>query len=143
MQFMRARRGPVTATAVAEQFGASPRTIYRDIAVLVSQGALIDGAAGLGYTVNSGHFLPPLMFDQDEVEAITLGLRYVMRHGDAALGDGARNALAKILEVMPEASARHLSSNGLVVGPADKARDRLISAVRSAMRNQRKLAFDC
>jgi predicted DNA-binding transcriptional regulator YafY len=141
MQFMRAHRGPVTATAVAEYFGVSPRTIYRDIAVLVSQGALIEGAAGLGYTVAPGHFLPPLMFDRDEADAITLGLRYVMRRGDAALGDGARNALAKIMEVMPEQFAQHARFNGLVVGPVDQPHNGLITVVRNAIRSERKVTF--
>jgi predicted DNA-binding transcriptional regulator YafY len=62
MQSLRARRGPVTAAVVAEEFGVSERMVYRDIAVLVSQGAVIEGASGLGYIANPGHFLPPLMF---------------------------------------------------------------------------------
>jgi predicted DNA-binding transcriptional regulator YafY len=141
MQFMRAHRGPVTATAVADRFGVSLRTIYRDVAVLVSQGALIEGAPGLGYTVASGHFLPPLMFDRDEADAITLGLRYVMRRGDAALGDGARNAMAKIMDVMPAESARRAGFNGLVVGPVDEPRNDMIALFRNAIRSERKVTF--
>lgn len=89
MQFMRARRGPVTAAIVAKQFGVSERTSYRDIGARVAQGALIDGAADLGYITNPGRFLPPLMFSPDEVDAIMLGFRYAMRRGDRVLGDDA------------------------------------------------------
>jgi predicted DNA-binding transcriptional regulator YafY len=62
--------------------------IYRDIAVLVGRGAVIDGAAGFGYMLKPGNFLPPMTFAPDEADAIMLGLRYVMQCGDAALSAG-------------------------------------------------------
>ena len=141
MQTLRARRGPVTAVAIAEKFGVLERTVYRDIAVLVSQGAVIEGASGLGYIVNPGYFLPPLMFVPEEADAIMLGLRYVMRRGDAALAQGARNALAKIADVMPTDVMRGAQANGLVVGPANTQEDALIAAVRNGIRSARGNRF--
>ena len=42
--------------------GVSPRTIYRDIDALRRSGALIDGEAGYGYTLQEDPALPPMMF---------------------------------------------------------------------------------
>jgi predicted DNA-binding transcriptional regulator YafY len=77
---MRGRRQPVTAARLAEALEVSERTIYRDVAELMAQGAPIEGEAGVGYILRPGLFLPPLMLSEDEVEAVMLGLHYVDTH---------------------------------------------------------------
>ena len=141
VQTLRGRHTPATAADLAGEFDVSERTIYRDIAVLVSRGALIEGAAGFGYILRPGTFLPPMTFAPDEADAIMLGLRFVMRRGDPALVDGARSAMAKIAEVMPDGAANQARLNGLVVGPAGSWHGEIIAAVRSAIRLGRKLTF--
>lgn len=93
---------PVTAARLAEETAVSPRTLYRDIAALRAGGALIDGEAGLGYTLTEDPALPPQMFTQLEVEALTLGLAEVRIAGDPALAQAAEAALAKIVASLPE-----------------------------------------
>lgn len=93
---------PVTAARLAEETEVSPRTLYRDIASLRAGGALIDGAAGLGYTLTEDPALPPQMFTQLEVEALVLGLAEVRLAGDPALAKAAEVALAKITATLPE-----------------------------------------
>ena len=44
--------------------------LARDIASLQSQGAHIDGEPGMGYLLRPGFMLPPLMFSEEEIEAI-------------------------------------------------------------------------
>jgi len=83
MDALRGYRRPVTAARLAEQLGVSERTIYRDIQTLCSLGAPLEGAAGVGYRLKTGFFLPPLMFNMDELEALVLGARWV-RAGCAA-----------------------------------------------------------
>ena len=125
LQFLRNRRAPVTASNLAGEFGISERTVYRDISSLAAQGARIEGAPGLGYVLRADNFLPPLMLDASEADAIVLGLRFVMHRCDEALVTSARSAAAKIAAVLPagiEASAR---LNGLVVAPAGDARPTL------------------
>lgn len=112
VQTLRGRHTPATAADLAGEFDVSERTIYRDITVLVSRGALIEGAAGFGYTLKPGTFLPPMTFAPDEADAIMLGLRFVMRRGDPALVDGARSAMAKIAEVMPDDAAHQARLDG-------------------------------
>ena len=93
---------PVTAERLATETDVSVRTIYRDIESLRAGGALIDGEAGLGYTLTEDPALPPQMFSQLEVEALVLGLAQVRQMGEAALSDAAEAALAKITATLPE-----------------------------------------
>jgi predicted DNA-binding transcriptional regulator YafY len=93
---------PVTAARLAEETEVSERTLYRDIDTLRASGALIDGAAGLGYTLTEDPALPPQMFTRLEVEALVLGLAEVRLAGDPALAKAAEAALAKITATLPE-----------------------------------------
>src|SRR5262245_23635780 len=96
IQVLRRHRFPVRGAALARELGVSLRTLYRDIEALKAQGARIDGEAGVGYVLRPGFMLPPLMFSEDEIEALVLGSRWVASRADAPLGKAARNALAKI-----------------------------------------------
>src|SRR5277367_3740992 len=96
LQAMRGRHHPVTAAQLAEELEVSVRTIYRDVADLVAQGAPIGGEACVGYILRPGLFLPPLMLSEDEVEAVRLGLRYVDQRGDEVLRAAASEARTKI-----------------------------------------------
>jgi len=71
MDALRAHRRPVTASRLADELSVSIRTIYRDMQTLIELGAPIEGEAGLGYVLRAGFFLPPLMFGEDELEALT------------------------------------------------------------------------
>ncbi len=99
---LRALPQPVTAQRLAQETEVSLRTLYRDIAALRAGGALIDGEAGLGYTLTEDPALPPQMFTQLEVEALVLGLAEVRLAGDPALAKAADAALAKIVATLPE-----------------------------------------
>ncbi|MEO5614490.1 MAG: YafY family protein, partial [Cypionkella sp.] len=93
---------PVTAARLAGEAGVSPRTLYRDIEALRAAGALIDGAAGYGYTLTEDPALPPQMFTRLEVEALVLGLAEVRQMGDPAMAKAAEVAMAKIVATLPE-----------------------------------------
>jgi predicted DNA-binding transcriptional regulator YafY len=141
---LRRHRRPVIGTVLAEQTGVSLRTLYRDIQVLRSQGAPIDGEAGIGYVLRPGFLLPPLMFTEDEVEALVLGARWVSRRTDAALGTAARNALAKIESVLPRHLADQIEATNLLVGAAKDSAgdDGVLATIRLAIRNEQKLCID-
>lgn len=99
IQILRRHRFPVTGASLASELGISLRTLYRDIGILQKQGAKIDGEPGLGYVLRPGFMLPPLMFSEDEIEALVLGSRWVADRGDVRLSAAARSALTKILEL--------------------------------------------
>src|SRR5712671_7750568 len=117
IQALRGYRRPVSGATLAEALGISLRTVYRDIETLKAQGAHIDGEPGVGYVLRPGFMLPPLMFSEEEIEAIVLGSRWVADRADAALGSAARNALAKIAAVLPQDLKVSLDTSSLLVGP--------------------------
>ncbi|MEM7210693.1 MAG: YafY family protein [Pseudomonadota bacterium] len=97
------RRGDlVRAIDLADALEVSKRTIYRDVAALIASGVPIEGEAGVGYLLRDGYDLPPLMFDQDEIEALVLGARIVQGWADCGLANGATRLLDKIQEVLPD-----------------------------------------
>jgi predicted DNA-binding transcriptional regulator YafY len=93
----------VTADMLADRLEVSSRTIYRDIADLQSTGVPIDGEAGVGYVMEEGYDLPPLMFTRDEIVALVAGARLIRAFGGADMARGAEEALVKIGAVLPEA----------------------------------------
>ena len=74
MQALRRLPSPVTAEQLADDTGVSPRTLYRDIETLRGLGAVIDGAAGFGYTLIEDAQLPPLAFDTEEIERVNIDM---------------------------------------------------------------------
>ena len=108
MQSLRRLSPPITAAQLSDDLGKSVRTIYRDIDTLRSLGAVIDGEAGFGFTLIEDASLPPLGFENDELEALVLGLRNVMVVGDPALSKAAKSALGKIQSRVPERQAHRL-----------------------------------
>lgn len=139
IQALRRRRRPVSAADLAAELGVSLRTIYRDVATLVAQGAPIEGEAGLGYILAPGFFLPPLMFGEDEVDAIILGLRLVSQRGDAALGQAADDALSKVAAVLPPALEGVAATSGLLAGPGRLGGTPHLAVIRRAIRAEEKL----
>lgn len=115
IQILRRHRKPVTADAIAEELETSKRTVYRDIADLIGQRAPIRGEAGIGYILEDGFDLPPLMLTPEEVEAAVLGAQMVAARGDPALRRAAEDLIAKIGAVIPE------NLRPLVVEPATRA----------------------
>lgn len=90
IQILRRHRRPVTGDVMAHELEVSLRTVYRDISTLITDGVPIRGEAGVGYVLGEGYDLPPLMFTTDELEAVMLGLRWVMRRGDVDLSRAAQ-----------------------------------------------------
>jgi predicted DNA-binding transcriptional regulator YafY len=140
IQTLRRHRRPVRGEALARELGVSLRTLYRDMATLRTQGAGIEGEPGLGYVLRPGFVLPPLMFSEEEIEALVLGGRWVSKRGDPALGRAAENALARIAGVLPPRLREVLEASTLLVGPGDAAEDGEIGIrLREAIRTEAKL----
>jgi len=143
LQALRGRRHPVTAARLAEDLEVSERTIYRDVADLVAQGAPISGEAGVGYILRPGLFLPPLMLSEDEVEAVLLGLRYVDQRGDAVLKAAAASAVAKIGAVLSPQGQASLANPLTLPGPSPAIAEigAQLDDLRAAIRAQTRLAI--
>lgn len=141
IQVLRRHRRPVAGAVLAEELGVSLRTIYRDIQSLVATGAPIAGEAGLGFVLQDGYTLPPLMFSAEEIEAVVLGSRMVAQSADAPLARAARDALAKITAVLPENRRDDVAALGLLSAPRrPEAPDGVeLARLRQAIRAERKV----
>ena len=95
LQVLRGYRRPVSGQALSEKLGVSIRTLYRDIASLQAQGAMIEGEPSVGYVMKPGFMLPPMMFRSEELDALVLGMRWVADRCDKTLSDSALSTLAK------------------------------------------------
>lgn len=141
LQILREHRYPISAHFLARELDVSVRTVYRDIETLQGQGADIDGEPGMGYVLKPGFLLPPLMFSDEEIEALVLGSRWVMKKTDAKLKQAAQQALAKIASVLPSQLQQQLELTGLMV--ADhcflSGDDDVLSLIRLAIRKEFKL----
>ncbi|MEX1154868.1 helix-turn-helix transcriptional regulator [Parvibaculum sp.] len=146
IEFLRRNKRVVTAQELAEKLEVSVRTIYRDVADLQASRVPIEGEAGLGYVLRSGYELPPLMFTEDEIEALVFGARMVRAWGDAAFTQAADAAVAKIRAVLPERLERIAETTRVTVAPGRTNQkdgySRHLSPVRRAIRERRKLSID-
>jgi len=137
------RQKLVTARHLAGLLEVSERTIYRDIRDLAASGVPIDGEAGVGYVLQRGYDLPPLMFTEEEIEALVLGARIIESWADPALAKAAGDVVAKVEAVLPE-NLRDQVSRTPLSAPADHKTVPLsvdAAAIRAALRNRRKLHF--
>ena len=143
IQVLRRHRQPVSGQALADELSVSLRTVYRDIQTLIGQGATIDGEAGLGFVLRPGFVLPPLMFSDEELEALVLGLRWVAQRTDASFEHAAMNALAKIAAVLPDDLRNNVEGIGLIAVPsrdADARHD--LAPIRTAIRSEQMVVLD-
>jgi predicted DNA-binding transcriptional regulator YafY len=143
IQILRRARTSLTAAQLAEKLEVTPRTVYRDVAALMAMRVPIEGAAGVGYIMRPGYDLPPLMFDQEEVEAIVVGLELLRRTGDKGLQAAAQRVAAKIGDVLPDPRVEELRDGRFVVSrfgaPEPDAAD--MRLIRAAVRDNRRLAI--
>ncbi|MCL4764668.1 MAG: YafY family transcriptional regulator [Hyphomicrobiaceae bacterium] len=142
IQLMR-RKAPVRARDLGAALEVSERTIYRDIQDLIASGVPIEGEAGIGYVMKAGFDLPPLMFKEQEIEALVLGARIVESWADAELAEAASNAIAKIEAVIPD-RLRGFMANTALLAPAHRYMEPIrfdLARLRHALRGQLKVHF--
>ena len=138
IQILRAASKPITADELALKLEVSTRTIYRDIVSLQAMQTPIDGEPGMGYMMRRGYDLPPLNFDQEEIEALRVGLLLLSRTGDSMLQKAASRIFEKVdvlhgpadwLQVTPWGAPTDDSELGCIS----------ISMLREAIRDEHKL----
>lgn len=137
IQMLRSAKRPLLARDIAEQLEVSVRTIYRDIATLQAMQTPIYGEAGIGYEMRRGYDLPPLNFDIDEAEALSVGLSLIARTGDIGLWKAAERAARKLVEAAPGTRQLLTSSWG-----ADAPANVDLALLREAIRDESKLTIE-
>jgi predicted DNA-binding transcriptional regulator YafY len=141
IQILRRSTRLVTARMLAEELEVSKRSVYRDIADLIGQRVPIRGEAGLGYVLDRGFDMPPLMLTPDEIEAAALGAQWVAERGDPVLAGAARDLIAKIATAVPERLRCFIAEPTIGAPPGNAlALDGLdITKVRLWIRSGRKI----
>ncbi|NJS36740.1 MAG: YafY family transcriptional regulator [Brachymonas sp.] len=112
VQLIRGRR-LTTAAWLADRLEISERTVYRDVADLQRQGVPLEGEAGVGYRLGKGFDLPPLMFSNEEAQALVAAVRIAQTWLDPQLAAGAQDALSRVISVLP--AAARAAAESLVV----------------------------
>lgn len=142
VQFLRGRR-LTTAAQLAKWLQVSERTVYRDIRDLSLTGTPIEGEAGVGYRLRGGFELPPLMFELEEIEALTLGARMVEAWSSPQLGAAALSAIAKIATALPPERRQWLEASRTYVPQfhIPKQLGERFELLRGAIRDHLKVHF--
>lgn len=90
----------VTAKSIAERFEISLRTVYRDIKTLQEAGVPIGSDNGIGYFIVEGYRLPPIMFTEEEANAMITADKLVHQKNESSLSKNYTAALIKIKAVL-------------------------------------------
>lgn len=95
----------MTAADLAARLEVSKRTVQRYVTRLQDLGIPVHGTRGVGgaYRLQAGFRLPPMVFNDDEALAITLGLRALKHLGLSTLAPAEATAAAKLERVLPKA----------------------------------------
>lgn len=90
----------VRAQELADRFGVSLRTIYRDIRSLETSGVPLYGEAGIGYSLVDGYRLPPVMFTREEASSFIAAEKLMQKFTDSELGKHYASAMYKLKAVL-------------------------------------------
>lgn len=100
----------VTAQSIANRFGISLRTVYRDIRALETSGVPIIGEPGYGYSLTEGYKLPPVHFTLDEATAFLTAEKLIEHLTDRSVDEGYKSAMYKIRAVMRTSEKNYLEA---------------------------------
>jgi predicted DNA-binding transcriptional regulator YafY len=107
-EYLRGRRTGVTAETLAERFGVTPRTIYRDLDALrdASLPVQADRGRGGGYALDRNYTLPPVNFTAREAALLVAvgGWAASMRY--VPFSDTLRAALDKVRGALSASAQR-------------------------------------
>ncbi len=132
---------------LAERLGVTTRTVRNDVERIRRLGYPVHGEPGPagGYHLGAGADLPPLLLDDGEAVAVTLGLRLASAAAVSGLDEASQRALAKLDQVLPirlreRAAAIETAILPLGGGPALAAE--ALTLMAGACRDRRRLRFD-
>lgn len=90
----------VTASYLAERHNVSVRTIYRDIRTLEQSGIPIITEEGKGYSIMEGYHLPPVLFTEEEANALITIEQLAIKNKDQSLVKNVSSAIEKIKVIL-------------------------------------------
>lgn len=109
----------VSGPALAEQFGVSLRTIYRDLRSLEAAGIPLVSEHAVGYSLVEGYCVPPVMFTREEITTLLTAEKLAAHLTDAPTARLVSIAMDKLRAMLPDAgktrSDRFLLLRGCVL----------------------------
>ncbi|WP_435735980.1 transcriptional regulator [Cellulosimicrobium sp. PMB13] len=148
LSLLQARRD-WSGAALAERLGVDPRTVRRDVGRLRYLGYRITASRGPdgGYRLDAGAELPPLLFDDEQVVALTVALQALAASGAGAdLEEAAARALTTLRQVMPARLRHRVDAVEITAIPrgagAPSVDVEVLLAVSAAVRAREVLRFD-
>jgi len=129
-------RPVVKSSEMAERFGVSQRTIYRDMRTLSEAGIPICGNSGIGYSLMEGYRLPSLMFTKEEAMAFLTAEKIITQLTDVQNSNYFRMGMDKIraaLRVVDKNYLHHMDDTIAVY------KSRYMQRKRSRVRHARSL----
>lgn len=136
----------VTSTKLAEKFGVSVRTIYRDIKALEEAGVPILAEDGKGYTLMEGYKIPPIMFSENQANALIIAEQLVLKNKDSSLIKDYAEAIDKIKAVLrqTEKDKANLLSLRTKFAKLDnyQIKSNILSSLQNALTNFQPVKFD-
>ena len=133
---------------LAARLGVTTRTIRNDVERIRRLGYPVhaEPGPGGGYHLGAGTELPPLLLDDGEAVAVTLGLRLAAAAGVTGLDDASPRALAKLEQVLPsrlwERAAAIETATVPLGGGGPALPAEVLTRVAGACRDHRRLRFD-
>lgn len=133
---------------LASRLNVSTRTIRTDIERLRDLGYPVEATPGVGggYRLGSGAAMPPLLLDDDEVIAVSVGLRTAAGAGVAGIEEGSLRALVKLEQLMPSRLRHRIDTMRVatvsVAGAGPTVDPAVLSAIAGAIRGTERLRFD-
>ena len=142
IEILRRAKAPISAQSIGAELGVTKRTVYRDVAALIAQGVPINGEAGVGYVLEPGFHMPPLMLTPDEIEAVMLGVLWVRTRGEPELALAAETLITKLETVAPAKYRTSFLEPVVDVAPVKQPEEVLGSAsIRRAIRRRKKIVL--
>lgn len=99
----------IKATTIAERYGTSLRTVYRDISTLKNAGIPIIGDPGIGYSILDGYRLPPIMFNEGEAASLLTAEKFIGKLTDQDTQAYYSSAMIKIKAVLRSTEKQSLA----------------------------------
>src|SRR5215471_8773926 len=119
---------------LSRRLSVTSRTLRRDVDRLRSLGYPVHSTSGIagGYQLGAGATLPPLLLDDEEAVAVTLGLRTAATGSVSGIEEASVRALLKLEQVLPPRLRHRVAAlHGYVLSM--RSRDPSVDAERLAL----------
>lgn len=128
-------RPVVKASEMAERFGVSLRTIYRDMHTLSKAGVPICGNSGVGYSLVEGYRLPSLMFTKEEAMAFLTAEKIIEQLTDTQNSNFFRQGMDKIRAALRAVDKKYLHdmSDSIAVYKSRNTRESLPNLLQTIL----------